>query len=351
MSKLNLEPLNAWNPPSNWMKIRTLDAHCAGEPLRIILSGIPHIPGKTILEKRQYALKHIDNLRRFIMLEPRGHSDMYGCILVEPTIPDADFSMLFMHNEGFSTMCGHGIIAMTTVAVETNLIPLKMPTTTILFETPAGIVRAFADIESGRVTRSRFRNVPSFVLARDQLIDIPGIGEIKYDIAFGGAFYALVAARDLGISMIPDEIQRIIDIGMQIKRTIQKQYPVEHPEHSDLSFLYGTIFTGESLSESADSRNVCIFADGEVDRSPTGTGVSARLALLYAKNELGLGETITIESIIGTRFSGSIIAETTVGTFESIIPEISGKATIIGKHEFILDPEDDIQDGFILGPC
>lgn len=351
MTKLNLEPLIAWNPPTGWMRVHTLDAHCAGEPLRIILSGIPHIPGKTILEKRQYALEHMDDLRRLIMFEPRGHSDMYGCILVEPTDTDADLAMLFMHNEGFSTMCGHGIIAMTTVAVETDLIPLKMPTTTILFETPAGIVTAFADIESGRVARARFRNVPSFVLAQDQSIDIPGIGEIRYDIAFGGAFYALVSAQDLGISMIPEEIQRIIELGMQIKKAIEHNHPVEHPEYPDLSFLYGTIFTGDSLSESADSRNVCIFADGEVDRSPTGTGVSARLALMYAKNEIGIGEKITVESVIGTRFTGLVRAETTVGSYESIIPEVSGRATIIGKHEFILDPDDDIQDGFILGTC
>jgi trans-L-3-hydroxyproline dehydratase len=247
-------------------------------------------------------------------------------------------------------MCGHGIIAVTKVVLETGLIPLRAPETVVKIDTPAGLVTATARIENQSVKSVCFQNVPSFVYALDQTIEIPGIGTVAYDIAFGGAFYAFVSPEDLGmpVTLRSESFRTLIDLGMQIKNTIMKQHPIEHPFEPDLSFLYGTIFVGKPESGESQSRNVCIFAEGEVDRSPTGTGVSARVALHYARKEIGLREPIIIESIIGSRFTGSALMETKYGPYDAVIPEIEGRAFITGEHTFFIDPEDPWRHGFIL---
>jgi len=337
-----------WQAPSSWQIIRTIDAHTAGEPLRVVVGGIPALVGKSILERRRFTRENLDHFRRALMWEPRGHADMYGCIITPPATGEADFGVLFTHNEGFSTMCGHGIIAVTKVVLETGLITRQSPETRIKIDTPAGLVTAWARISDNRVKSVYFQNVPSFVLMTDKFVQVEGIGKVKFDIAFGGAFYAFVQAEDTGLKCTPEYYRPLIEKGMAIKHAVMENYPIVHPFEDDLNFLYGTIFIGPAEGKGADSRNVCIFAEGEVDRSPTGTGVSARMALHYQKKELGLNQPMIIESIIGSRFSGKVVAVETFGSHQAVIPEVEGEAFITGKHEFLIDPEDTFKYGFIL---
>jgi len=335
----------AWTPSSDWTRITTIDAHAAGEPLRVITGGIPPIPGDTMLAKRRYAREHLDHHRRALMFEPRGHADMYGCIPTEPVTPDGDLGVLFMHNEGYSTMCGHGVIALVTVLLETGMLE---PRDAIKLDTPAGRVTARADFHGNRVRSVAFENVPSFAYRLDQSVNVPGIGEVRYDVAFGGAFYAYCKAEDLGVRVIPEEFRKLIEIGMAIKRAVMGSIEIKHPFQVDLGFLYGTIIDGPPLVSGADSRNVCIFAEGEVDRSPTGTGVSGRVALEHAKGKLAVGEPLVIESLIGTRFTGRVVRETAYGEYSAVVPEVGGSAHITGRHEFLIDPTDPLNEGFIL---
>jgi len=345
---LNTKHALDWQAPKDWHRIRTIDAHTGGEPLRVFLDGFPELPGDSILARRRAAREQHDTLRTALMWEPRGHADMYGCLITPPVTENADFGVLFMHNEGWSTMCGHGIIAVTKVALETGLVMMRAPETVVRIDSPAGLITATARVSSNRVESVRFLNVPSFVLDLDQHVEVAGLGEVRYDLAFGGAFYAYVQAADVGLTCAPEEFSQLIDIGMRIKRAVMAQRTIPHPHEEDLSFLYGTIFIASPLSDGADSRNVCIFAEGEVDRSPTGTGVSGRMALHYARGEVGLGEPQVIESIIGSRFTGRVVEETTFGPHDAIIPEVEGTAHITGAHTFLIDPNDPLRDGFIL---
>jgi proline racemase len=343
-----LDSAGRWRPPTDWPLITTIDAHTEGEPLRIIIGGLPEIRGETILERRRFARQNLDRLRTALMWEPRGHADMYGCIITSPVTAEAHFGVLFLHNEGFSTMCGHGIIAVAKVAVETGMVVPVEPETTVVIDTPAGLVTAHARIAGGNVSSVYFHNVPSFVLALDDVVEVPGLGRIKYDLAFGGAFYAFVQAEQVGLELAPANFRQLIEKGTAIKHAIMDKGPMEHPFEPDLNFLYGTVFIGPPVSIDADSRNVCIFAEGEVDRSPTGTGVSARLALHYARGEIDINQAMVVESIIGSTFSGRVIKQTNFGPHQAIIPEIEGRAYITGRHEFIIEPGDSRQDGFIL---
>lgn len=343
-----LENLQNYEFPKDWQRIVTIDMHTAGEPLRVFLSGYPELKGETILEKRRFAQKNFDHLRTALMWEPRGHADMYGCIVTPPITTDPDFGVLFLHNEGYSTMCGHAIIAVTKLAVELNLVEVTKPTTQVKIDAPAGLITSYAELDSnGKVTNVYFHNVPSFVLDLDAEIEVPKLGRVKYDLAFGGAFYAYVQAKDLGLECTSEYFNQLIEKGMLIKKAVQATGKVKHPFEEDLSFLYGTIFIGEPLDNS-DSRNVCIFAEGEVDRSPTGTGVSGRVAIDYARKDLGLKETRTIESILGTKFKASVIEETTFGEYEAVIPQVEGNAFITGRNEFFIDPNDPLRHGFIF---
>jgi len=347
-----MNPIPAWQPPPDWLTFTTIDAHTGGEPLRIITGGFPELPGATILEKRHYARTHYDHLRRLLMFEPRGHADMYGAILTPPVTPDGDLGVLFLHNEGFSTMCGHGIIALVKVALQVGLFPALAPRTTLRIDTPAGRVTATAHLVDGQVEHVSFLNVPSFVLAPHLKVDVPGLGHITCDIAFGGAFYAYVDIDQtlLAHLIIDDRHQpELIDIGMRIKRAVMSAYTIRHPDGDpDLNFLYGTILVKMLHQPNVHSRNVCIFAEGEVDRSPTGTGVSGRLAIHHARGELALDETITIHSLVGSAFTGRVASTTEVSGRPAIIPEVAGTAYITGQHTFLLDPSDPFSTGFIL---
>jgi len=334
--------LGNWRPPEHWTRVTTIEMHTGGEPLRVIVDGLPPIEGRTVLEKRRYFRDHYDHLRTGLMWEPRGHADMYGAV-VTPSA-DADFDVFFLHNEGYSTMCGHAIIALTKLVVETQLIDKDKVT----FNVPAGKIQARAAVSDGTVVEASFRNVPSFLYLRDQHVDVQGIGAVEFDIAYGGAFYAFVDAQTVGLQLTPEHFDRIIDYGRRIKHAVMDQFPIKHPFEEDLSFLYGTIFTAPALNPSHHSRNACIFADGELDRSATGSGVSARAALHFAKDELGLNERVTIESILGSTMSVEVIEVTKLGSYDAVIPEVSGTASITGRNEFYFDPEDPFRNGFIF---
>ena len=337
-----------WEPPNNWLQVKTIDAHTAGEPLRVVVDGFPEIPGKTILEKRRYAMEHLDYLRTALMWEPRGHADMYGAVLTEPVTPDGDFGVLFMHNEGFSTMCGHGVIGLAKVVLDTGMLQKEGDSPIIKMDTPAGRVTATAFRAHSEVVEVSFKNVPSFVYIHNQSVDVPGVGTIHYDIAFGGAFYAFCSAEEAKVDLKPDDYSRLIEVGMRIKHAVMASTVIKHPTEPDLGFLYGTIFVGEPFEASHHSRNVCIFADGEVDRCPTGTGVSARAAIHYARGEIDVRQPFVVESILGTTFTGEVVRTTKFGKFDAVIPKVTGSAHIVGMNTWLIDPRDPLGDGFLL---
>lgn len=337
-----MKPLSNWRAPEHWTRITAIDMHTGGEPLRVIVDGLPPIEGRNVLEKRRYFREHYDHLRTGLMWEPRGHADMYGAVITSSA--DADFDVFFLHNEGYSTMCGHAIIALTKLIIETQLIDKHE----ISFNVPAGRIMARASVSNSEVTEASFRNVPSFLYLRDRLVEVEGIGSVEFDVAYGGAFYAFVSAEAVGLELIPEHADRIIDYGRRIKRAVMDQFPIKHPFEDDLSFLYGTIFTAPPLDPSHHSRNACIFAEGELDRSATGSGVSARAALHFVKGELGLNERVTIESILGSTISVEVVEVTKFGSYDAVIPEVSGTASITGRNEFYFDPDDPFRKGFIF---
>lgn len=294
------------------------------------------------------------------MWEPRGHADMYGCLVIAPEKPDADFGVLFTHNEGYSSMCGHGIIAVVTALVQTGVFPAAGAERVLRIDTPAGRVTATAHlagdgvaghgVASHRVERVSFENVPSYVAELDAIVAVPGVGNVRYDLAFGGAFYAYVdgAQFDPPVRCLPDEFQRMIDLGRRIKQAVMASRQITHPFEADLGFLYGTIFVSSPVDPANHSRNCCIFAEGEVDRSPTGTGVSGRAALHHARGELSLGKSIRIESLLGTCFDVEAVRELDFGPYRAIVPRVTGQAFITGRHEFLIDPRDPLGGGFLF---
>jgi trans-L-3-hydroxyproline dehydratase len=341
-------------------RIRTIDAHAAGEPLRLVTDGLPAPEGSTMLEKRAWAQKRLDHLRKAVILEPRGHTDMYGALLTEPVTRDANAGILFMHNEGWSTMCGHGIIAVTTIAIERSLIWLAAanpdsgarPTSAeIRYDTPAGLVQARAHLshhgDAVRVDSVAFRNVASFVFEPSLMVPVGG-RKIPVDVAFGGAFYAIVDAEAAGVPIDGAHLPELRKLGMTIAREVERLRRVVHPNDPGLEGIYGTIFTAPAHLPDAHLRNVTIFADAEVDRSPCGTGTAAVMAVL---NDMGLlldDLPFVHESIVGTTFTGRVVNRLEVGGRPAIVPEIEGSAWITGEHTFLIDGEDPLKAGFRL---
>ncbi|HVC21336.1 MAG TPA: proline racemase family protein [Vicinamibacterales bacterium] len=341
-------------------RIQTIDAHAAGEPLRLIVSGFPSPEGRTMLQKREWLRRHADHLRRALMLEPRGHADMYGAVLTEPATAGADAGVLFMHNEGYSTMCGHGVLAVVTIAFERHLLMPRDAGGAVLLDSPAGLIRARAQVTSPatlpvtgthhaqsdcRVTEVSFVNVPSFVLHAGLRVRAGG-RDLPVDVAFGGAFYVLVDSEAAGVPLDAAHLPELRRLGMEIKRGVEAAQSIVHPAEPDLKGIYGTIFTAPARLPDADLRNVTIFADAEVDRSPCGTGTSAVMAVLDAMGLLSDDRPFTHESLIGTTFRGRVVERTTVGDHPAIVPEISGSAWITGEHTFLIDADDPLSAGF-----
>ena len=325
----------------------TIDAHAAGEPLRIITAGVPPLPGATVLERRRFMAEHYDDVRRTLLFEPRGHADMYGAVLTPPVTPGADFGVLFLTNEGYSTMCGHGVIALTTALLETGMLPRCEPRTEVVYDSPAGLIRATASVDGDRVTAVAFRNVPSFRYAAGVEVVID-TGSVLVDVAFGGAFYALVDAAALGVDVLPQHAPLLTRLGMEIKRTIDRELDVVHPGEPQLRGIYGTIISEPPRSPGVAGRNITTYADGAVDRSPCGTGTSAKLACLYADGRVALDEPYVHESVISTTFTGRVLGETMVGTFPAVDTEIAGRGFVTGFHQFVVDPDDPTAGGFLV---
>jgi len=327
--------------------ISTIDAHAAGEPLRIITAGLPPLQGGTVLERRRYMAEHYDDIRRTLLFEPRGHADMYGAVLTPPVTPGADFGVLFLTNEGYSTMCGHGVIALTTVLLETGMIARREPRTEVVYDSPAGLIRASAALEDGRVTAVAFRNVPAFRYA-DGLDLATSAGRVRADVTYGGAFYALVDAADVGFEILPENAAALTRLGMEIKRAVDHEIEVVHPDEPELRGIYGTIFSEPPRTAGGDGRNITIYAEGAVDRSPCGTGTSAKLACLYADGRISRGQPYVHESVIGTTFTGRVLEETSVGSYPAVETEIAGRGFLTGFQQFVVDPEDVTAGGFLV---
>lgn len=317
----------------------------------MIVDGFPKLVGDSILEYRRIVQNNFDHLRTTLMFEPRGHADMYGCILLPPNDPSGDFGVIFLHNEGYSTMCGHAIIALSKLAVSMEWVEAIEGQTQLKIDAPCGRIDSYVTIESGKITNIRFQCVPSFVVGLDLEIATPTIGNVSYDLAYGGAFYAYVDMRkhQFDFDLSDASYSALIEAGKEIKKAIQNScVEICHPFEPDLGFLYGVIFTEDSPTNGVDSRNVCIFADGEVDRSPTGSGVSGRMAICYQRGEMELGDSMSIESITGSVFVGKVHKLTQYADYDAVIPEVSGSAHIIGMNTFVIDPDDPIKNGFLL---
>jgi proline racemase len=327
--------------------ISTIDAHAAGEPLRIITAGLPPLSGATVLERRRYMAEHYDEVRRTLLFEPRGHADMYGAVLTPPVTAGADFGVLFLTNEGYSTMCGHGVIALTTALLETGMVPRREPLTEVVYDSPAGLIRASAEVEDDRVVSVAFRNVPAFRYA--QGLDLAtSVGPVRVDVSYGGAFYALVDAAGLGVEIQPENATTLTQLGMEIKRAVDRDIEVVHPDEPELRGIYGTMISEPPRTTDADGRNITIYAEGAVDRSPCGTGTSAKLACLFADGRVSCGQPYIHESVIGTMFTGRFLSETSVGPYPAVETEIAGRGFLTGFQQFVVDPEDATAGGFLV---
>lgn len=326
----------------------TVDTHAGGEPLRIVTGGVPRLPGATILAKRRWARENLDHVRRALLHEPRGHGDMYGAYVTEPVSAEADLGVVFMHNEGYSDMCGHGIVALATLAVAQGLVTRTVPETRVGIDSPAGFIEAFAAWDGRRVGEVRFRSVPAFLHTRDLTVRTPSFGSVMVDVAFGGAFYAYLDAEQVGLEVIPEHLRDLVRAGDEIKHAVMATVDVVHPLESELRGIYGTILAGPPRTAAGTQRNVCVFADRQVDRSPTGTGTAGRVAQLVARGQLTMGEMIANESIVGSVFTGRALEPALVGAYDGIVPEVGGYASIVGFNTWVVDADDGLGSGFFL---
>jgi len=327
--------------------LAAVDSHTEGMPTRVITGGVGPIPGATMLERKLHFEAELDDLRLLLMREPRGHAAMSGAILQPPTRADADWGVLFIEVSGCLPMCGHGAIGVATVLVETGMVVVSEPETVVRLDTPAGLVEARVAVDAGRARSVTLRNVPSFLHARDATVDVPGLGSVRYDMAFGGNFYALLPAADVGLEVDPARAQTLIERGLQIGAAIEAADPPIHPEDPRIAGCRHVIFHAPGR-DGADARAATSIHPGWLDRSPCGTGTSARLAQLHARGELAVGERFVNESVIGTRFTGRIAAEATVGGRPAIVPEITGRAWVTAMGQYLLDADDPFPAGFTL---
>ncbi len=328
--------------------VQVVDSHCAGEPLRVVTGWRLDLPGENMLAKLSYAMAHLDDLRRFLLWEPRGHGDMYGCILTEPVSEGSLAGVLWMHTGGFSLGCGHGTIALATVLLETGMVPWPQNgVATLKLDVPSGPISVSARVAGNRVSEVTFNNVPSFVLETGVKIEVAG-KTVSVDVAYGGAFYAIVEAGTLGMELSLGNLGAFIVIARQIMDHIDRRVMPVHPLEPGLRGTYGVIFTGPPTSGKAHGRNLTVFGSGSVDRSPCGTGTSARLALMFEKGEISAGEEFVHESIIGTLFKGVILEETALPGRRAVVPAVSGSAYITGFATLVADPDDPMPEGFLI---
>ena len=330
--------------------IMTVDAHVQGGPVRAVIGGIPNIPGKTMAEKQDFAKLHIDNLRTALLCEPRGHRDMFACILTAPVTDEADFGALFLGSgapTGYVSMCGHGSLGVATIAVETGIVEAREPITEIIIDTLAGSIHVRVNVKDGRAESATIQNVPAF-LYKTELIEVPNLGQLPVDIVYGGNYYALVEAKHLGFEINAANIWRSEDLFAQIMESVNRQVEIRHPEIDSIKGVIGVLISDRSIDPKANIRNILVAGGGHIDRSPCGTGTCARMAAAHAKGELSLEETFVTESLLGTFFYGKLVKEVNVSGIRAVVPEVSGRGFITGIHNFVIDEEDPLKYGFKL---
>lgn len=328
--------------------ISAVDSHTVGQPTRVITGGIPHLPGRTMAEKRDYFRARFDYLRTALMLEPRGHNNMYGAVLTAPTNDQAHAGVFFIDGESYQNMCGHGTIGVVTVMVETGMVAAMEPLTKVLLETPAGPMTAYAHVRDGVVEEVTLRMVPAFFYRADATVKVPDLGEVTCDISYGGNFFAILPASRVGLKVAPEYAPDLIRTGIAIKRAANEQLSIAHPLYPYMNRIEDTIFRGEPAHPSAQARNVATYSNWAADRSPCGTGTNATLAMLYARGELALGQEFVNESILGTLFKGRVLETTKVGDYPGVLAEVTGSAYITGLQQFVIDERDPLKYGFIM---
>lgn len=324
-----------------------IDSHTMGEPTRVVLDGFPDLEGNSMMERKKFLEENYDYYRTALMLEPRGHKDMFGAIVTEPITPEADLGVIFMDSGGYLNMCGHGSIGTATIAVEAGLVTVTEPYTNVVLETPAGIIRTHVKVENGKAIEVSILNVPAFLYKENVEIEIDGYKKFTVDIAFGGSFFALIDEEKIGIEIKPENLDKITTLGMKIIETINNTIEIQHP-YLDITTVDLAEFYGKYTNPKANMKNVVIFGESQVDRSPCGTGTSAKVATLYAKGKLALGEEFIYESITGSMFKGIATKETMVDEYKAIIPQITGSAYITGMNQILLDKDDPLEYGFLL---
>lgn len=323
--------------------------HTGGEPVRIVVEGYPPIGGESLLDKRRFARDRLDHLRRLLIFEPRGHFDMYAALLVEPDLPEADLGVLFMHNEGYSTMCGHAVVALGRYAVDWGLVAVREPETMVRIQCPCGLVTAHVAVKDSRSGQVRFESVPAFAHSLATTVEVPGHGPVVLDVGYGGAFYAVLPAATFGLDPRGSPTRELVEAASAVSAAVKDQVALSHPDDPDLAFLYGTILTDGRDGDPTDpSANICVFADRQVDRSPTGSGVTARMALLSAKGAIGPGGGRLFESVTGARFAAKILRETRCGPHSAVVVEVAGHAHYTGEAIFTHEDGDRIGEGFLL---
>ena len=329
--------------------ITAVDSHTEGMPTRVVTSGFGPIPGKTIFEKKQYVEQHLDHLRTLLMFEPRGHGSMSGSIVLPPVSPDADLGVVFIEVSGCLPMCGHGTIGTCTVAIETGLVKATEPVTCVKLDTPAGRVVAEATVQNGRVKKVKIRNVPSFLYRKEAIVDVLTLGKLTLDIAYGGNFYGILPAESVGLSLDKKNARALVETGMKIMKAVGEQVPLQHPLNTDIREIKHIMFTGPPDVAGAHAKNTVIIFPGTFDRSPCGTGTSARMAQLFFRGKLGLNQDFVHESIIGTLFTGRLVEQIQLTPdVSAVVPTIEGRAWISGFQHFVLDPEDPFPAGFLV---
>lgn len=328
--------------------VYAVDSHTAGESTRVVVGGIPKIPGKSMPEKKEWLESRMDYLRTALMLEPRGHNDMFGAILTAPTTEKADYGIIFMDGGGYLNMCGHGTIGAMTVAVETGMVEVTEPITRIVQEAPAGMIHGEVLVEGDKAKTVSFQNVPSFLYKQDQEVELPEYGRIRFDISFGGSFFAIVKADQVGLSIVPENAEKLKALGIALRDIINREIPVMHPTLSHIHTVDLVEWWSETETKGATLKNCVVFGKGQVDRSPCGTGTSAKMATLFARGELKVGEPFYYESILGTIFEGKILDTAKVGVYDAVIPQITGSAYITAFNHFVMEKNDPLKYGFVL---
>ncbi|WP_400163087.1 4-hydroxyproline epimerase [Brevibacillus sp. TJ4] len=328
----------------------TVDTHTGGNPTRTVISGLPRLRGRTMAEKMLEMKREHDWIRRLLMFEPRGHDVMSGALLVEPCHPEADVGVIYIETGGYLPMCGHDTIGFCTALVETGMIEVSEPVTSLKLDTPAGLVEVRIDVENGKARQVTFRNIPAFLYKQDVTAEVEGLGEVRCDIAYGGNFYAIMDARVLGLALVPSNAAAIVDTALRIREAINRTLEVIHPESPFIRGLTHVEFFTDPTDPGAHLKNTVVVPPGGIDRSPCGTGTSAKLATMFAKGEIGIGEHFVHESIVGSLFHGQVLEVTRVGDMRAVVTSISGSAWLTGMHKYFYNPEDELAEGFLLIP-